>query len=190
MQARCACIGPLVLAGDNNTPRSDLHAYLCCTLVAPTIMNGLGIDLGIPDTVLNDVRMNVQNISQKTSAPPKSSRRRAIVRQKNHDGHLAQASTTQGVCASLPSMPLRENRLITNKSANVSPMCVMKHPLPPKPAVEWSVFDDVHSASATRRADTPSDSATSSPRPQVQFPGSQVKLPPVSSCDAVSYTHL
>lgn len=146
-------------------------------------MNGLGIDLGISDTALNDVGMNVQNTSQKAYAPPKSSRRRAFVRQKSHHGHATHANTLQGPCASLPSMPLRENRSITNKSVNVSPICVMKHPLPPKPAVEWSALDGVHSASATRRADTPIDSATPSPQPQMRLPRSQVKIPPVSSCD-------
>lgn len=146
-------------------------------------MNGLGIDLGTSDTALNDVGINVKNVSQKTYAPPKSSRRRAFVRQKNHHGQVTHTNTMQGLCASLPSMPLRENRSIMNKSVNVSPMCVMKHPLPPKPAVEWSAFDGVHSASATRRADTPSDSATPSPQPHIQLHRSQIMIPSVSLCE-------
>lgn len=105
-------------------------------------MSGLGIDFGSSEPV------PVPELE-----PSKNTRRRAQVRQRSADQRKSGQTALR-----LPSAPLRENRSMTN----VPPLCpnyVMQHPLPAKPQVELPA-EDVQHASATLRAETPSETAT------------------------------
>ena len=130
-------------------------------------MNGLGIDFGASEESAVPIGLRGSLVPPQRNLPPKSSRRRAFVRHKpsrdrlgGKSGNQSTMSSSMSTTTQLPSMPLRENRSIANKSINSPTMYVMKHPLPAKPTVPWSYLDDVQPVSATRREDTPSDTST------------------------------
>jgi len=121
------------------------------------MMSGLGIDFDPPLDA--SVSKNTENMVPK-NITLKSSRRRAHVRGRHHHGK-GDGAIKAHAQAQIPSMPLRENQSMTNTGSQPSPVYMMKHPLPAKPIVDWSVMQDVQPVPARLRVETPSDTSTS-----------------------------
>lgn len=121
------------------------------------MMSGLGIDFDPP--LDYSASKDAENVLPQ-NATLKSSRRRAHVRGRSHLGKGDNTSKAH-TQAQIPSMPLRENHSMVNASLQPSPVYMMKHPLPAKPMVDWSVMQDVQPVPARLRVETPSDTSTS-----------------------------
>ncbi|CCU99239.1 unnamed protein product [Malassezia sympodialis ATCC 42132] len=148
-------------------------------------MSGLGIDFDPPLDA--SVSKDTENVVPK-GITLKSSRRRAHVRGRSHHGK-GDSTNKAHAHLQIPSMPLRENQSIANAGLQTSPVYTMKHPLPAKPIVDWSVMQDVQPVPARLRVETPSDTSTSpqslhvtNPAPiNMAVPMAQVPIPTPSS---------
>ncbi|SHO78498.1 Uncharacterized protein MSYG_2844 [Malassezia sympodialis ATCC 42132] len=149
------------------------------------MMSGLGIDFDPPLDA--SVSKDTENVVPK-GITLKSSRRRAHVRGRSHHGK-GDSTNKAHAHLQIPSMPLRENQSIANAGLQTSPVYTMKHPLPAKPIVDWSVMQDVQPVPARLRVETPSDTSTSpqslhvtNPAPiNMAVPMAQVPIPTPSS---------
>ncbi|WFD23669.1 hypothetical protein MEQU1_002363 [Malassezia equina] len=131
--------------------------------------SGLGIDFDPP--LDHSASKDTENFLPQ-NATLKSARRRAHVRGRSHFGKGDNTSKAH-TQAQIPSMPLRENHSMVNASLQPSPVYMMKHPLPAKPMVDWSVMQDVQPVPARLRVETPSDTSTS---PQSMLVSNPVSL--------------
>lgn len=150
------------------------------------MMSGLGINFDPPSHI--SVPNDSENVMPKNNTL-KSSRRRAHVRGRHNHGKGDGSSKTHGQVP-IPSVPLRENHSLINAGLQPSPVYLMKHPLPAKPIVDWSVMQDVQPVSAHLRVETPSDTSTSPQSSLVSNPAPSMLHVPIQTSSPSPYLYM